>query len=78
MSSVSVFQFRFPQNKPGRVDKMSKRKSNESTDTPTKRVRPVVGGENDDADENDSDQEDQLLSNQVIIVDILQNAVLLP
>lgn len=49
-----------------------------STDTPTKRVRPVVGGENDDVDENDSDQEDQLLSNQVIVVDILQNAVLSP
>lgn len=57
---------------------MSKRKSNVSTDTPTKRVRPAVGGENDDADVNDSDQEDQLLSNQVIIVDILQNAVLSP
>lgn len=50
---------------------MSKRKSNVSPDTPPKRVRPVVGGENDDADENDRDQEDQLLSNQVIIVDIL-------
>lgn len=32
--------------------------------------------ENEDADVNDSDQEDQLLSNQVIVVDMLQNVML--
>lgn len=45
-------------------------------DKPNKRVRPVGGKENEDADVNDSDQEDQLLSNQVIVVDMLQNVML--
>lgn len=55
---------------------MLKRKSNLTIDKPNKRVRPVGEKENEDADVNDSDQEDQLLSNQVIVVDMLQNVML--
>lgn len=33
--------------------------------------------ENEDSDVSDNDQEDQLLSNQVIVVDMLQNVMLL-
>lgn len=53
---------------------MSKRKSNLNIDEPNKRVRTV--GEKENEDVNDSDEEDQLLSNQVIVVDMLQNAML--
>lgn len=43
---------------------MLKRKSNLTIDKPNKRVRPVEK-ENEDANVSDSDQEDQLVSNQV-------------
>lgn len=68
------FSFVFPQYKPGCVRKMLKRKSSSANDKPTKRVRPVVE-EHEDAD--DSDQEDEHLSNQVIVIGMLQNVVFL-
>lgn len=49
---------------------MLKRKSSSANDKPTKRVRPVE-------EENEDDQEDEQLSNQVIVIDTLQNAVFL-
>lgn len=55
---------------------MLKRKSNLTIDKPNKRVRFVGDKGNEDVDVNDSDQEDQLLSNQVIVVDMLQNVML--
>lgn len=55
---------------------MLKRKSNVTIDKPNKRVRSVGDKGNEDVDVNDSDQEDELLSNQVIVVDMLQNVML--
>lgn len=52
---------------------MSKRKSSPVVDKPTKRVKPGIDEEGEDADDYDGHPEDHLLSKQVTVTAVLQN-----
>lgn len=52
---------------------MSKRKSSPVVDKPSKRNKPMVEEEGEDANDYDDDPEDHLLSKQVTVFALLQN-----